>query len=245
LAQLNWHNLPRLIVVGNEPNHGNEWGGMPNPTEYARFLGDVAGALHGWDAGVVVLNAGIDPHTPHTNNQPFPDQNGMAYMDSESFLQGMLDADPAIFNKIDAWASHPYPLGPFSAPPHQQTFHIDYLNGASNPQHLDPPTGIFNRGIQGYEWELWWLEQHGITGLPVYITETGWRFSDTLPPAQVATYLDEAWQVWQQDSRLEAITFFAFNGDPAEWGDHTNWVVLDEQGNIQSTRKPLEWLEKQ
>jgi len=240
LAQLDWHGLTRLVVVGNEPNHGNEWGGVPHPADYARFLRDVAGRLYEWDDAVVVMNAGMDAYTPHTNGQPFVD--GMVYMDSESFLQGMIASDPTIFHQIDAWASHPYPMGPFSAPLEQQTFQIDYLNGAANPNHLEPPAGVTNRGIQGYGWEMWWLAQHGIADLPVYITETGWRFSDSLPPVQVAAYLDLAWQTWQDDDRVRAVTFFAFNGNPAEWGVHTNWLVLDEQGQVLGGREPLRWL---
>ena len=240
LSQLDWHALPRLIVVGNEPNHGNEWGGVPNPVAYARFLRDVATALHAWDESVVVMNAGMDAYTPHTNGLPFVD--GMAYMDSESFLQGMIESDPTIFRQIDAWASHPYPMGPFSAPPAQQTFQIDYLNGATNPHHVEPPDTVFNRGIQGYEWELWWLAQHGETDLPVYITETGWRFHDNLSHSQTVDYLDSAWRIWREDSRVQAVTFFALNGNPKEWGAHTNWLILDDQGRILEKREPFGWL---
>ena len=63
----------------------------------------------------------------------------------------------------------------------------------------------------------------------------------TLPDAQTtAEYMDLAlqgknnqteWTPWLSDSRVEAVIFFAFNGHPAYWG-HTNWLVLDEQGQV-------------
>jgi hypothetical protein len=70
---LRWPGSIHFITVGNEPNHGNEWGGRPDPAAYARFLMDVAYTLHSVDAGARVLNAGFDPYTPHTGNQPFID----------------------------------------------------------------------------------------------------------------------------------------------------------------------------
>ena len=33
------------VIVGNEPNRGDEWSDQPNPAEYARYLRDVGNAL--------------------------------------------------------------------------------------------------------------------------------------------------------------------------------------------------------
>ena len=44
LADLNWSTDP-MIIIGNEPNHGNEWSGTPEPANYARFLIDTASAI--------------------------------------------------------------------------------------------------------------------------------------------------------------------------------------------------------
>lgn len=248
LASMIWPEPP-IVIVGNEPNHGDEWGGAPDPAAYARFLVDTSQAIKRQLPQATILNAGLDLYSPHTNGQPLP--NGMAYLDAETFMEAMVAAEPNVFDHIDGWASHPYPQGPFTAHPAQQDYGWDLHFGATK-NGLAPPAGIHNRGINGYEWELWKLEQLGVDPLPVYITETGWRHEEAadeaatdFPPgalpsaALVADYVDlalygsgtgsDSWQPWITDERVVAVTFFAFAGRPSEWG-HTNWVEIDEQG---------------
>lgn len=257
LSQLEWPAGPHPIIVGNEPNHGGEWGGVPDPAGYARFLIATAQAIHASDPQALVLNAGLDPYAPNTNGRPFAD--GQIYLDEESFLDQMLAAYPHVLQHLDGWASHAYPLGPFTAPPWEQTFQVDWLNGASNPHFMPPPAWIDNRGINGYEWELLKLASYGQDLLPVFITETGWRHPagtqfthyPTLPT--ITTYLDLAlygnnnrypdapaggWTPLVSDNRVEAIIFFALNGNPTEWS-HTNWLALDPQGHISPTNPIL------
>ncbi|MBA3534982.1 MAG: hypothetical protein H0T73_23980 [Ardenticatenales bacterium] len=262
VAALRWPTSNHYIVVGNEPNHGNEWSGHPDPPAYARFLIDVADALHAADPAAHVLNAGLDPYTPHSGTLPLAD--GMFYIDAETFLDEMYAAHPDVFERLDLWSSHPYPGGPMSAAPWEQVFGREMLNGATNPRHLEPPPGVVNRGVNGYEWELFKLSTYGAPPLPVMITETGWRHAESSDPAAtdtgqalpdaatVAMYLDlalhgnegrypelpeEGWQPWLSDPRVVAVTPFAFNGHPAEWG-HTNWLILDAAGTVQS-RYPM------
>ena len=125
IAALDWPTDKHIIVVGNEPNHGNEWSGQPDPAAYARFFVDVADAIHAADPDAVILNAGLDTYTPHTGSEPFID--GMFHMDAESFINGMAEAEPDLFSRLDGWASHPYPLGPFAVGPWEQTFQIDLM----------------------------------------------------------------------------------------------------------------------
>lgn len=259
VAALRWPTNEHYVIVGNEPNHGNEWGGRPDPKAYARFLIDLSQAMHEVDSEVHVLNAGFDPYTPHTGSVPWID--GMYNMDEETFLDQMYAAYPEVFDHIDIWASHPYPLGPFLEGPWHQTYRIDLINDAVNSKHVDPPAGIYNRGVNGYQWELFKLSTYGVPALPVMITETGWRHAESsdsaatdngrpLPQAATtAQYLDlalhgnngrypdlpeEGWMPWLKDPNVIAITPFAFNGLPAEWG-HTNWLALDTEGNVLDT----------
>lgn len=265
-AALQWPTDAHYLIVGNEPNHGNEWGGRPDPAAYARFLIDVADALHTADANALVLNAGLDPYTPHTGSYPFVD--GMYYLDEETFLDQMIAAHPDVFEHIDVWASHSYPMGPLSAGPWEQAYQVDWLNDAANPSHVEPPSGVYNRGVNGYEWELFKLSTYGVPNLPVMITETGWRHAESTDPAAmdnsrpwpdvetVAVYLDlslngnggrypdlpeEGWTPWLTDPRIVAITPFALNGYPREWG-HTNWLALNAQGTVLDTYAPFDLL---
>ncbi|MFZ0543912.1 MAG: hypothetical protein WAM60_00645 [Candidatus Promineifilaceae bacterium] len=246
ITALNWPTEEHYLVVGNEPNHGDEWGGRPDPIAYAQFLMGVSRDVKTADPDARVLNAPLDQFSPHTGSQPFI--NGLWYMDAATFLQEMHTAQPAVFDNIDAWASHPYPLGPFTQPPWQQTLQFDTLNDApTRPAMADAPP---NRGINAYEWELWQLAQWGIIDLPVFITETGWRYGEADYPTveDVTVYLDLAlrgnngrypdlpaagWTPWLDDERIIAITPFALDGNPDEWR-HSNWLEMDTDGSIRS-----------
>ncbi len=256
IAALDWPSEHHFVVVGNEPNHGDEWGGRPDPAAYGQFLWDTAVALKVADPQAFVLNAGLDPYTPHTGSQPFA--NGIWYMDSGTFLWEMVAAQPELLTVLDGWASHPYPLGPFVAPPWEQTYQVDLLNDAPAPAYPTPPDGIFNRGVNGYEWELWLLDELGAPDLPVFITETGWRHTEAgYPEAMLATdYLALAlwgnngrfpnfpetdWTPWLTDERVVAVTPFALAGNPAEWG-HTNWLNVQPDGRITGWQvNPAQW----
>lgn len=256
ITALKWPGEHHFVIVGNEPNHGDEWSGRPDPAAYARFLQETAVALKAADPQVFVLNAGLDPYTPHTGSQPFT--NGMWYIDSGTFLAEMVAAQPEVLAVLDGWVSHPYPLGPFAAPPWEQTYQIDLLNDAPASTFPTPPDGIFNRGVNGYEWELWLLDQLGAPELPVFITETGWRHGEAAyPSAALATnYLDLAlqgnngrypqypetgWTAWLADERVVAVTPFALDGNPVEWS-HTNWLDIDADGRITGWHiDPAQW----
>jgi hypothetical protein len=266
VAALRWPTAEHAVIVGNEPNHGNEWSGRPDPAAYGRFLIDVADAVHAADPNARILNAGLDPYTPHTGSVPFID--GQYYMDEETFLDRMHAAHPDVFSRLDAWSSHAYPMGPLTEGPWQQTYQVDMINDAENPDHVEPPPGIYNRGVNGYEWELFKLSSYGVPPLPVMITETGWRHAESTDPdatdngrplpsaTTVARYLDlalrgnqgrypdlpeEGWKPWLTDPRVAAVTPFALNGYPAEWG-HTNWLALNATGRVLDTYAPFDLL---
>lgn len=259
LTRLNWPTNVHYVVVGNEPNHGNEWGNNPNPAEYARFLIDVADALHAADPSVKVMNAGFDSYAPNTNG--LPAGNGVIYIDEESFIDGMIAAQPHVFSHIDLWNSHPYPRGPFISGPWDQVYGVDLTNGATNPHHVDPPPGIPNRGINGYEWELFKLSTYGIPSLPVMVTETGWRHAesnnqdslDDMPnlarAASLARYFryalvgnddptstdpHDGWTPLLKDPRVVGASIFALDGYEEAWG-HTNLLIMSRDGQVKAT----------
>lgn len=266
LSSLHWPSSDHYVIVGNEPNHGNEWGGRPDPAAYAGFLIAVADAVHSADPQARILNAGLDPYTPHTGSVPFID--GLFYMDEETFLDEMHRTHPDVFTRLDLWASHAYPTGPLTEGPWQQTYQVDMINDASNPYAVSPPAGVVNRGINGYVWELFKLSTYGVDALPVMITETGWRHAETTDPtatdngrslpdaATVAQYFDLAlhgndgrypdapetgWTPWLEDPRVVAVTPFALNGYPPEWG-HTNWLALNNDGTVTGVYASFELL---
>jgi hypothetical protein len=256
LARLRWPTATHYVIVGNEPNRGDEWGNHPDPAAYARFLVDVGAALH--EIGVTVLAPSLDTYAPNSNGQPI---DGYRYLDAETFLDEMAAANPTAFSAIDVWSSHAYPLGPFVADPSKQVFQVDYAFGAKNPRHQTPPPGIYNRGVNSYHWDLWKVAPYlGIraASLPVMITETGWRHRGSqnpqakdranadVPDDLLAAYVDLAyhgnggrypdlpatgWIPWDDDPRVLGAVLFALDGYPRDWG-HTNWLKLDQKGNV-------------
>ncbi len=257
LQWLRWPPGPRIVVVGNEPNRGDEWMNRPDPAAYARYLRDVADRLR--PLGYTVLNAPLDEYCPNTNGGKI---DGTRYVDAETFMDGMRAAVPDVFEHIDGWASHAYPQGPFSKPPDEQTFKIDLINGAANPTHLQPPDGVVNRGVNGYEFELAKLAQYGVPPLPVWITETGWRHAESSQPsgndAEGARLSDDAvadlmrlalagqpdgspargYTPWLRDPRVRAVVFFGFDGDARKWG-HSSWLDVDPKGTITTRYAPF------
>jgi hypothetical protein len=172
-------------------------------------------------------------------------------------MEGMVAAVPDVFERLDGWASHAYPLGPFGEDPSRQQFKIDDVRPDARPRQ-QPPPGTPNRGVNGYVWELWKLRQLGLDrDLPVYVTETGWRHVRSQAPrsrdADFATVEDDrfaelvslaydgpytgpadGWTPWNQDGRVRTAALFAFGGRPEFWG-HTNLVLVDPAGRILGT----------
>ena len=112
------------------------------------------------------------------------------------------------------------------------------------------------------------MSTYGLPPLPVLITETGWRHAESVEPSALdggrswpdaatgARYLDLAlrgnggrypglpeagWTPWLADQRITAVVFFALDGHPSLWG-HTNWLVLDRQGEVSATYAPFDLL---
>jgi hypothetical protein len=254
LDGLRWPPGERVVIVGNEPNRGDEWGGRPDPAAYARYLRDVAAELR--PAGYTVLNGALDPYAPNTNGARVA---GVRYLDAESFLDGMRRAEPSFHTWIDGWASHAYPQGPFAAPPGEQSFKIDLLNGAENPDRLVPAPGVVNRGVNSYGFELQKLASYGAAPLPVWITETGWRHREAPPGSrdahgavlsqdEVAERMrlalvgpGEGFTPWLADPRVHAVVFFGFDGDPRHWG-HSSWLELSPDGRVLGRYAPFDVL---
>ena len=246
---ITWRSETVLVTVANEPNRPDEWGGAPDPAAYARFLRDVTEGLRRVQSvRVLVLNGALDAYAPSLEGE-------RTYsIDAERFMEGMVAEVPDVFEQLDGWASHAYPLGPFGEHPNQQVFKIDDVRPDA-PERPSPPPNTPNRGVNGYAWELWKLASLGVSReLPVYVTETGWRHrSSQASPSLDADYatvedarfarfvalaydgppdgLAQGWVPWNQDARVRTAALFALGGRPDHWG-HTNLALIGRGGTI-------------
>jgi len=123
LNSLNWPTKNHYIIVFNEPNRGDEWGGTPNPATYAQILDYSVQIFKQTNPNFFVIAAGLDNGSANISGQA---------IDEFSFMQEMNQAVPGIFAEIDGLASHSYPNPGFTAPPSSYRMGIYSFNYQDN-----------------------------------------------------------------------------------------------------------------
>jgi hypothetical protein len=113
LNDLDWPVKNRYIIVYNEPNHADEWGGVVSPSEYAKVLATTAQTFKDRNADFFILPAGLDAAAPNDNS----------HMNWKRFLQLMESSNPRALALIDGWNSHSYPNPAFSSAPTSRSDH--------------------------------------------------------------------------------------------------------------------------
>ncbi len=108
LNSLNWPTKNRYIVVFNEPNRADEWGGSVDPAGYAKILSYAYSVFKSRNKDFFIISAGLDNAAANNGNQS---------MNEYDFLTQMQEAVPGIFNQIDGIGSHSYPNPGFEQSP--------------------------------------------------------------------------------------------------------------------------------
>lgn len=209
LDSLDWPTQNRYIVIYNEPNQGQEWGGKVDSKAYADILAKTITALKNKNSDFFVLNAGFDASAPEKQ----PD-----FEDEMKFLQEMNQADPGIFNELDGWTSHSYPNPGFVGSPSD--------TGRGTIETWKWELGVLQSlGVK--------------KSLPIFITETGWKHAEglyydkSLPTTdQVGKYFQQAFTTTWNDPRIVAITPFIldYQGSPF---DHFSFKqVTGQEANL-------------
>lgn len=127
LDSLSWPTQNRYVVIYNEPNRGDEWGGTPSASEYAQILDFAVQRFKQDNKDFFIISAGLD-------NASIDDPNGQSINEFTYMLQ-MNDEVNGIFSEIDGLGSHSYPNPGFSAPPSNLRMGIDsffYQNNLVN-----------------------------------------------------------------------------------------------------------------
>lgn len=108
LTALDWPTKNRYIIVYNEVNRADEWGGEVNAQEYTKLLAFSINIFKSRSQDYFMINAGLDNAAP--NQLP-------EYQSQYDFLREMEESVPGIFNQIDGYSSHSYPNPGFSQHP--------------------------------------------------------------------------------------------------------------------------------
>lgn len=111
LDQMPWPTDNRYIILFNEPNHANEWGGKVNPGEYAALLVQANQIFKPRSQKYFLLTAGLDMSAP-TNQTS---------LDALKYYQQMSKIVPNWGNFVDGFSFHAYPNPAFKAPYHSKT----------------------------------------------------------------------------------------------------------------------------
>lgn len=107
LDELTWPTNNRYVVIYNEPNHKNEWGGFVYPEEYAKILDRAVDTFHKTNQDFFVISAGFDSSAPDSE----------VSLNEYSYMTIMEEAVPGVFNKVDGFSSHSYGNPGFSTYP--------------------------------------------------------------------------------------------------------------------------------
>lgn len=107
LSDLKWPVQNRYIIIFNEVNRSDEYGGVMNPEKYADILNNAIDIFKARSENFFILPAGLDNAS----------SNGKNALNWKTYLLRMYRHLPDVFNKLDGWTSHAYANPDFSARP--------------------------------------------------------------------------------------------------------------------------------
>jgi hypothetical protein len=205
LNSLNWPILPKYIIPFNEINHAKEWGGEIDLKKFTDIFIYTSKKFKSLDPNFYILSSALDLAASETLPQT---------KSAKNVYQEIYSYNPQYFESFDALASHSYP----------------------NHGYVGTPNDTGQHSIRGYQWELDFIKKLGVNKTyPVFITETGWPHREGVKKNDqyytVKTTVDlykKALEIWQQDSRVMAVTPFIYNYSQAPF-DHFSWLDQNEQ----------------
>lgn len=184
LDSLWWPTKNRYIILFNEVNRFDEWGGnYPDPKTYSALVDFAVETFKGRSEEFFIILGGLDNAAP---------SDGQHYMNEFDYLLAIASYRPTLFEKLDGFASHSYP----------------------NPHFSQPPSASERMGTSTYNFERAFINSFAATPKPVFITETGWSREkvDEKTIAEYFHYSFE--EIWKKDSDvIVAVTPFLLRSD--------------------------------
>ena len=206
LNSLNWPTKDKHVVLFNEINHAQEWGGVIDIKNYTDIFMYASQKLKNYDKNFIILGPALDLAAPDS----LP-----SYLSAKSVYQQIYEYRPEYFDNFDALASHSYPNYGFIGKPTDTQPHsiLGYKWELSFIESL----GV-NKKYSVFITETGWPHQEGETKDYRYYTSK--TSSD---------FLIKAYSLWEQDEGVIAVTPFIFNF-PHPPFDHFSWV--DKEGKL-------------
>ncbi|HUD44110.1 MAG TPA: hypothetical protein VMR41_01065 [Patescibacteria group bacterium] len=130
LNSLNWPTKNRYVIVYNEVNRGDEWGGADDPDAYAKLLDYAVHEFKYVNPDFFIISAGLDNAAP---------TQGTEYMQEYTYMQDMNNSVPGIFSEVDGLDSHSYPNPGFSGSPSDNS--SESVDSFSHEQQLAQQLG--------------------------------------------------------------------------------------------------------
>ncbi|HVZ12299.1 MAG TPA: hypothetical protein VG965_04690 [Patescibacteria group bacterium] len=191
LNSLTWPTQNRYVLIFNEPNRFDEWGGTPpSPEEYADRVVFAVNVFKSQSPDFFMIAGGLDNASPNDH---------VKYLDNYAFLKRIAAYNPDFFKKIDGFASHSYP----------------------NPNFAQPPSVSGFESTSTYKHEMDIVDQYSGTKKPVFITETGWNAdvvpATTIASYLTISMID----IWGEDKRVVAVTPFILQSNGGAYDKFT------------------------
>jgi len=107
LGDLSWPTANRYVIIFNEVNRSDEYGGYVSPEAYSDILNNAIDIFKAKSSDFFILPAGLDNAA----------SNSRTSLNWRLYLERMYLRHTDIFDKIDGWTSHAYPNPDFSSRP--------------------------------------------------------------------------------------------------------------------------------
>lgn len=203
---LNWPTKQQYIILFNEPNHAQEWGGEVDVRNFTDISIYASQKLKNLNPNFFILGGALDLASP---------ENLPLYKSAQNFYQEIYNYKPEYFDNIDGIASHSYPNHGFVGTPKDTGQHsIQGYQWELN----------FLKSLEIKK------------DFPIFITETGWPHQEGISKKNnfyttktTSQFLLNSYEIWSNDEQVKAVTPFIYNYYQEPF-DHFSW--LSSNGEI-------------
>jgi len=208
LNSLVWPVENKYIIVFNETNRFDEWGGQPpDPKRYGELLSFTSDIFKRRSSDFYIVMGGMDNASPNDR---------IKYMDNLVYIEEMIESNPELVNKIDGFSSHSYP----------------------NPGFSQPPSATKEESTATYKFEYDILNKNSSKKIPAFITETGWVSDSLPDDVVASYYKTAYEDIWGQDEgKIVAITPFLLNSTGGQFENFSFIINGQKTQHYESTRE--------